>query len=98
VGGAVFLGDATPLGLEIMRGVDRPVTCQTKSYVEKHAFTMGLLIRCQSYHGDYACTLGRVTMLGGDGTDSCIEYLLPGMRGASGHVLSYQTVNVSTSR
>jgi hypothetical protein len=29
-----------------------------------------MLIRRQSYHGDYACTLGRVAMSGGDGTDS----------------------------
>jgi hypothetical protein len=33
--------------------------------------TEGVLIRRQSYHDDYACTLGRVIMLGGDGTDFC---------------------------
>jgi hypothetical protein len=39
VGGAVFLGDVKPAGLDILRGVERPVTCKTKSYMEKSAFT-----------------------------------------------------------
>jgi hypothetical protein len=29
-----------------------------------------MLIQRESYHGDYACTLGRVAMSGGDGMDS----------------------------
>jgi hypothetical protein len=38
--------------------------------MEKPFFTEGMLIRCQSYDGDYACTLSRVTMSGGDGMNS----------------------------
>jgi hypothetical protein len=30
-------------------------------YGEAH-FYLGMLILCQSYHGDYACILGRVAM------------------------------------
>jgi hypothetical protein len=33
-------------------------------------FYQGMLIRCQSYHGDYVCTIGRVAMSGGDEMDS----------------------------
>jgi hypothetical protein len=39
------------------------------SYGEDH-FYQGELIRCQSYHGDYTCSCGRVAMLGIDGMDS----------------------------
>jgi hypothetical protein len=57
-------------GLDVLCGVDCLVTCTTESYIEKPAFTERMLIQRQSYHGYYACTLGRVTMLGGYGTDS----------------------------
>jgi hypothetical protein len=33
-------------------------------------FYRGMLILCQRYHGDYACTLSSVTMSDGDGTNS----------------------------
>jgi hypothetical protein len=39
--------------------------------MENPAFTEGMIIQHQSYHGDYKCTLGRVTMSGGDGMNSC---------------------------
>jgi hypothetical protein len=39
--------------------------------MEKPAFTEGMILRCQSYHGDYTCTLGRVAMSGSDGMNSC---------------------------
>jgi hypothetical protein len=32
-----------------------------------------VLIRCQSYHGDYGCTFGEVAVLGGDGTCSITQ-------------------------
>jgi hypothetical protein len=56
--GGAFPGGAKPSGLDILHGVDRLGTYKTESYMEKPAFTEGVLIRCQSYHGDYACTLG----------------------------------------
>jgi hypothetical protein len=37
--------------------------------METPAFTEGVLIRRQSYHDDYACTLGRVVMSSGDVKD-----------------------------
>jgi hypothetical protein len=37
---------------------------------EAHLY-QGMLIRRQSYHGDYMCTLGRVSILDTDGMDSC---------------------------
>jgi hypothetical protein len=37
------------------------------SYREVH-FYQSKLIRCQSDHGDYACSHGGVAMEGGDGT------------------------------
>jgi hypothetical protein len=70
VGDVVFLGDVKPVGLDILRGVERLVTCKTESYIEMPAFTKGTLIQRQSYHGDYACTLGRVVMSDGDEIDS----------------------------
>jgi hypothetical protein len=70
VGSAIFLGGAKPPGLNILHGVDRLGTYKTESYMEKPAFTMGMLIQHQSYHGDYACTLGRVTMSGSNEMDS----------------------------
>jgi hypothetical protein len=82
VGNAVFLEDVKPPSLDILCGVDRPVTCKTESYMEKPTFTKGMLIRCQSSHGDYACTLGRVAMSGGDGMDSCTR--VPATRHAWG--------------
>jgi hypothetical protein len=36
-------------------------------YGEAH-FYQGELIRCQSYHGDYACSCLGFAMPGGDGT------------------------------
>jgi hypothetical protein len=71
VGGAIFPREAKPLGLDILCGADRPVSYKTESYMEKPTFTEGMLILCQSYHGDFACTVGRVAMLGGDGIDFC---------------------------
>jgi hypothetical protein len=71
VGGAVFSGNVKPPGLDILRGVDRPITYKTESYMEKPAFTKDMLIRHQSYHGDYACNIDRVAMFDGDGMDSC---------------------------
>jgi hypothetical protein len=71
VGGVVFLGDVKASGLDILCGVDRSVTYKTEYYMEKPTLTEGVLIRRQSYHDDYACTLGRVIMLGGDGIDFC---------------------------
>jgi hypothetical protein len=69
VGSVVFLRGAKPPGLNILRGVNRPGICKTESHMEKFAFTDGILIRRQSYHGDYVCTLGIVAMSGGDGMD-----------------------------
>jgi hypothetical protein len=37
---------------------------------EEARFYQGMLILRQSYHGDYACTLGRLAMSGSDRTDS----------------------------
>jgi hypothetical protein len=37
-------------------------------YGEAH-FYQGERIQRQSHHGDYACSYGRVDMLGGNGTD-----------------------------
>jgi hypothetical protein len=71
VGGGIFPRDVKPPGLDILCGLDRLGTCKTELYMEKLAFSEGMLIRRQSYHGDYACTRGRVAMLGGDGRDSC---------------------------
>jgi hypothetical protein len=71
VGGVVFSRNVKPPDLDILCGVDRPITCKTESYIEKPAFTEGMLIRRQSYHGEYACNIDRVAMLGGDVTDSC---------------------------
>jgi hypothetical protein len=36
---------------------------------EEARFYQGELIRCQSYHDDYAYSCGRVAMSGGDGMD-----------------------------
>jgi hypothetical protein len=33
-------------------------------------FYQGELIQCHSYHSDYACSCGEVSMPGGDGMDS----------------------------
>jgi hypothetical protein len=44
-------------------------------------FYHGKLIRCQSYHDDYARSYVRVAMSGGDKTDSILECLLSGARG-----------------
>jgi hypothetical protein len=57
VGGGTFSGGVKPTGLDIFHGVDHPGTYKTESYVEKPAFTEGMLTQCQSYHGDYVCTL-----------------------------------------
>jgi hypothetical protein len=38
-------------------------------------FYQGELIRCQSYHGQYACSCVRVAILGGDGMDSSTQVL-----------------------
>jgi hypothetical protein len=70
VGGGVFLGYMKPPGLDILRGVNHLGTCKTEYYMENSAFTEGMLIQCHRYHGDYACTLGRVAMSDGDGMDS----------------------------
>jgi hypothetical protein len=43
-------------------------------YGEAH-FYQGELIRCQSYHGNYACSCGGVAMSDGNGMDSSIEVL-----------------------
>jgi hypothetical protein len=56
-------GDAKPLGLDIWRGVDRPSTCETKSYMEKLTFTRACLSDIRVIIVIYACTLGRVAML-----------------------------------
>jgi hypothetical protein len=39
------------------------------SYGEARLY-QGVIIRCQSDHGDYACSRGGVDMPDGDGTDS----------------------------
>jgi hypothetical protein len=70
VDGTVLPRDAKPLGLDNLCGVGCTVSCKTECYIEKPTFTEGVLIRCQSYHDDYACTFGRVAMPGGDGMDS----------------------------
>jgi hypothetical protein len=44
VGGAIVPGDAKPLGLDILCGIDCVVSCNTESYMEKSAFTEGMLI------------------------------------------------------
>jgi hypothetical protein len=41
-------------------------------YGEAH-FYQGELIRCQSYHGNYACSCSEVAMSGGDETDSSTQ-------------------------
>jgi hypothetical protein len=42
-----------------------------------------MFIQHLSYHGDYACILGRVAMSDGDGMGwiPALEYLLPGTHG-----------------
>jgi hypothetical protein len=42
---------------------------------EDARFYQGELIRCQSYHDDYACFCGGVAMSGGDGTTSSTQVL-----------------------
>jgi hypothetical protein len=42
-------------------------------------FYQGVLIQCQSYHGDYVCTLGRAAMSDGDGID--LNTRVPATRG-----------------
>jgi hypothetical protein len=39
---------------------------------EAHHY-QGVLIRCQSYRGDYACSFGRATVLDGDGMGSSTQ-------------------------
>jgi hypothetical protein len=43
VGGAAFSGDVKPPGLDFLRGVDRPGTCETESYMDKLIFTRACL-------------------------------------------------------
>jgi hypothetical protein len=43
-------------------------------YGEAH-FYQGKLIQYQSYHADYACSYGGVSMSSGDGMDSNIQVL-----------------------
>jgi hypothetical protein len=37
--------------------------------MEKLVYYQGMVILCQSYHGDYACILGGVATLDNAGTD-----------------------------
>jgi hypothetical protein len=80
---------AKPSGLDIYHGVDRPGTCKTESYMEKLNFT-----RASLSNVGVIMTIMRVplvellcqTMMG---QIPILEYLLPGARGACGHILSY---------
>jgi hypothetical protein len=36
-------------------------------------FFQGVLIQCQSYHGDYVCSFGGVAMSGSDGMSSSTQ-------------------------
>jgi hypothetical protein len=36
-------------------------------------FYQGMLIQCQTYHANYACSYGGVAMSGGDGMDSSTQ-------------------------
>jgi hypothetical protein len=70
VGGGAFSRDAKPPDLDILHCVDHLGTRDQILHGEAHLY-QGMSIRRQSYHGDYACTLDRVAMSSGDGTDSC---------------------------
>jgi hypothetical protein len=97
VGGAAFSGDVKPPGLNFLRGVDRPGTCETESYMEKLNFIRACLsdvrvmmaIMCAPLV-EFLCqmVMGRIPGL---------EYLLPDVREACGHVLSCETVNAVAS-
>jgi hypothetical protein len=54
----------------------------------------GVLIQCQSYHGDYACSYGEVAMSGGDEMDSSTQMpVCQAHMGTSDYVLSCETLN-----
>jgi hypothetical protein len=57
----------------------------------------GEFIRCQSDHGNYACSHGRVAMSVSDGTGSSTRVLIYQVRvGACGYVLSCLALNCTT--
>jgi hypothetical protein len=53
----------------------------------------GELIRCQSEHGDYACSRDGVAVSGGNGMNSNTRVLVARCLGACGYVLSYLALN-----
>jgi hypothetical protein len=64
-------------------------------YGEAHPF-QGEFIRCQSDHGDYACSRGGVAKSGGDGTDCSTQMpICQAHVDAYGYVLSCQTLNAA---
>jgi hypothetical protein len=77
-----FFVDVKPPGLDIWRVVDHPGTCETESYMEKLTFTRACLSSVRVKMVIYACSLVRVSMLGGDGIDSCTW--VPAARSACG--------------
>jgi hypothetical protein len=91
-------GGAKPPGLDIGHGVDRSGICETESYMEKLTFTRAYLssirvimaIMCVPLVELLCQTMMRWT--------PALEYLLPGMCWACGHVPSCQTVNAAASR
>jgi hypothetical protein len=98
VDGGVFSGDAKPPGLDILCGIDRPGTCKTESYMKKPTFTMACLSDDR-----VIMVIMRVPLV--ESLCQMVmewipthEYLLPGVRGACGHVLSCQTINATSSR
>jgi hypothetical protein len=88
VGGGAFLGDAKPMGLDILHGVDRPSICETKSYMEKATFTKVWLSDVRVIMVIMCVPLVELLCQAVMGWILALEYLLLGMCGACGHILS----------
>jgi hypothetical protein len=71
----------------LSRGCEAPGTgflswcCLPESLMDKYIhgearFSQGMLIRCQSYQSDYACSCGGAAMSNGDGMDPSTQVLV----------------------
>jgi hypothetical protein len=73
-------------------------TCETESYMEKLTFTKACLSDVNVIMVIMRVPLVELLCQVAMGWITALEYLLSGVRGGCGHVLSYQVVKVITSR
>jgi hypothetical protein len=98
VGSAIFLWGAKSPGLNILHGVDRLGTYKTESYMRSPPLPWACLSNVRVIMVIMLVPLVESLCQAAMRWIPELAYLLPGVRGECGHVLSCQTVNAAASR